>query len=127
MKAIVILGLFLFAHVCREAHAQQLEGNWNIIAPPTPDELASATSTRPMWKLNEEGMHILASRFTREDREQRNHIAIPEHLVREPFMRDTPSVVHLPTVEFAAGGERGGRAPRSERAADFHNAVSRAP
>ncbi len=95
MKAIVILGLFLFAHVCREAHAQQLEGNWNIIAPPTPDELASATSTRPMWKLNEEGMHILASRFTREDREQRNHIAIPEHLVREPFMRDTPSVVHI--------------------------------
>jgi hypothetical protein len=95
VKAIVIIGLFLFPQVCREAHAQQLEGNWSIIAPPTSEELASATSTLPTWKLNEEGMHIVASRFTREDREQRNHKALPEHLVREPFVRGTPSVVHI--------------------------------
>lgn len=91
--------------------AQQLTGNWSVVPAPAGDVYAFVASNPPTWKLRSYGEHVVASHWTRYDREQAQKVALPEHLLRDWEMRGVPVTFHLDHGGWLIGfdgGEFGG-------------------
>lgn len=126
-----VLWLGLIVCLCVKAvslPAQQLAGNWTVVPAPAGDVYAFLASNPPTWKLRSDGVRVVASHWTRSDRERAEKIALPEHLLRDGQMRGVPVTLHLDgggwLIGFDGGEFEGGLWSANEDGSQTKNLLS---